>query len=183
MNGSMETRQREVIVIGHKNPDTDSICSAIAYAKLKRKLTGEQYIPGRAGELSRETDWVLQRFGLEVPALCEDVSPQLRDVEVRRTPGVSGDLTVRQAWQLMRARDISTLPVVDDGGWLLGIVSLRDLAVAHMENPDHTALSRAGTPYRNIAATLEGRILCGDAQGTMTRGQVFVGAGNPEVRH
>ena len=162
MNGNMETRRREVIVIGHKNPDTDSICSAIAYAALKRKLTGEAYIPCRAGDLSRETAWVLQRFGLEEPELCEDVSPQLRDVEIRRTPGVSGELTVRQAWQIMKERDISTLPVVDDGGWLLGIVSLRDLAVAHMENPEHTALSRAKTPYRNIAATLEGKILCGD---------------------
>ena len=113
MNGSMESRQREVLVIGHKNPDTDSICSAIAYASLKQKLTGDTYIPCRAGDVSRETAWVLQRFGLAEPELCEDVSPQLRDVDVRRTPGVSGEITVRQAWQLMKERDISTLPVVD----------------------------------------------------------------------
>ena len=181
MNGSMESRQREVLVIGHKNPDTDSICSAIAYAALKQKLTGDTYIPCRAGDVSRETAWVLQRFGLAEPELCEDVSPQLRDVDVRRTPGVSGEITVRQAWQLMKERDISTLPVVDERGWLLGIVSLRDLAVSHMEAPDHMALSRAGTPYRNIAQTLEGQILCGDADGVMTRGRVFVGAGNPEA--
>lgn len=181
MNGSMETRQREVLVIGHKNPDTDSICSAIAYAALKRKMTGEAYIPCRAGDLSRETAWVLNRFGLDEPELCEDVSPQLRDVEIRRTPGVSGDLTVRQAWQIMNERDISTLPVVDEAGWLLGIVSLRDLAVANMENPDNMALSQARTPYRNIAATLEGKIVCGDVDGCMSRGKVFVGAGNPEA--
>lgn len=181
MNGSMETCQREVLVIGHKNPDTDSICSAIAYAALKRKLTGEAYTPCRAGELSRETAWVLNRFGLETPELCEDVSPQLRDVEIRRTPGVSGELTVRQAWQIMKERDISTLPVVDDDGWLLGIVSLRDLAVANMESPDHMALSRAHTPYRNIADTLEGKIVCGEEAGCMSRGRVFVGAGNPEA--
>ena len=176
-----EDKTPEVLIIGHRNPDTDSVCSAIAYAELKRRLTGGRYTACRAGELSAETAWVLGRFGLAAPALCEDVSPQVRDVEIRRTPGVSGEVTVRTAWELMRDRDISTLPVTDADGRLLGIVTLRDLAVAHMDSLDTLALSQARTPYADIARTLNGRVVLGDPRGVMARGRVLVGAGSPET--
>lgn len=180
MEEKHEVRER-ILVIGHKNPDTDSICSAIAYAELKRRTAGGEYVACRAGELSGETAWVLRRFGLAAPELCEDVSPQVGDVEIRRTPGVSGEITVKEAWGIMRDRDISTLPVTGEDGRLQGIISLRDLAVAHMDNLDTKTLGRAGTPYGNIAQTLCGQVVCGDPRDTMDRGRILVGAGNPEA--
>ncbi len=74
---------KSVIVIGHKNPDTDSICSAICYAALKRKLTGENYVPCRAGEVNNETQYVLDKFGVDAPELIESLEPRIIDVQFR----------------------------------------------------------------------------------------------------
>lgn len=170
---------QEIFVIGHRNPDTDSVCSAIAYAALKNRTTSEHHVPARAGELCAETAWVLSRFGLEPPRLLEDVSPQIRDVEIRHAPAVSGSVTVKKAWEIMRDQDISTLPVTGQDGSLRGIITLKDLAVAHMDSLDTHAVARAGTPYSNIAETLQGHILCGDSSRRMERGYILVGAGDP----
>ena len=171
----------ETLIIGHKNPDTDSICSAIAYADLKSRTEEGCFVPCRAGELSSETKWVLRRFGLAQPRLIEDVSPQVRDTEIRRIQGVSGELTVREAWSIMRDKDISTLPLTDAEGHLEGIVSLRDLAISQMDSLDTHELAKAETPYRCIAETLEGSVVVGDRNAVMRDGYIFVGAGDPEA--
>ena len=172
----------EVLVVGHLNPDTDSICSAIAYAELKKIIDpAHRYISCRAGEIGEETAWVLRRFGLEPPQLLEDVSPTVRDVEIRRVVGVRRDITVKEAWEIMRDGDISTLPIVDKAGRLEGIITLKDLAVAQMDSLDAHALARAGTPYRNIAKVLSGRVICGKENAVMSRGYILIGAGNTEA--
>ena len=94
---------RHINIIGHQNPDTDSICSALAYAWLKNRgsLTG-LYEARRAGHVNRETRFVLQHFGVEPPRLCTDVSPQIKDIDIRKQAGIDGEMSLRAAWNLMR---------------------------------------------------------------------------------
>ena len=109
----MEIVMREVYVIGHKNPDTDSVCSAICYSRLKNLITGsEDYIPKRAGHLNEETQYVLEKCGVKPPAYIKDVRPQVRDIDVRKISGISEDLSVRNAWKLMKERGVETLPII-----------------------------------------------------------------------
>ncbi len=172
---------RPIGVIGHKNPDTDSICSAIAYAALKNSLSAGSYVPLRAGPLNGETEYVLQRFGFQAPELCPDVSAQVQDIDIRKMPGVCGMMTVRKAWETMRDQQISTLPITDEGGRLLGIITLKDLAMANMDFLDAQALAASHTPYRNILDTLEGTLITGDPDGCVQTGKIVVGAASPET--
>ncbi len=172
----------EVLVVGHQNPDTDSICAAIAYASFKNEIDpGTRYTACRAGEVSAETAWVLSHFGLDFPRLLEDVSPTVRDMEIRREPGISHETTVKRAWETMRDEDISTLPIVDKTGRLEGIITLKDLAVAQMDHEDSHALSAAGTPYCNMAKVLDGTVISGDEHSRMEHGRVLVGAGSADA--
>ena len=97
----MTARKNSIIVVGHKNPDTDSICSAIAYANLKRKLKEEEYIPKRAGQINEETQYVLQRFHVKEPEYISDVRTQIKDIEIREVEGVSRNISLKKAWSLM----------------------------------------------------------------------------------
>ena len=110
---------RKVGVIGHRNPDTDSICSAIAYAALKNAIGEISCEPLRAGALNGETEYVLRRFGVAPPELCPDVSAQVMDIDIRPMPGTDGMTTVRKAWETMRDQQISTLPITDENGYLI----------------------------------------------------------------
>ena len=93
--------KRKTMVIGHRNPDTDSICSAICYANLKRALTGDEYVPARAGHVNGETQFVLNYFGLEEPKLVEDVRTQVKDIEIRKTKGVADNISLKKAWKCL----------------------------------------------------------------------------------
>jgi len=176
----MET-VRTTGVIGHRSPDTDSICSAIAYAALKNRMGGGAYIPLRAGELNGETDYVLRRFGFDPPELCTSVGPQVQDIDIRRMPGVSGMMTVRKAWETMRDQQISTLPITDESGRLLGLITLKDLAMANMDHLDTQMLADSQTPYANILETLNGTLITGDPEGAVRSGKIVVGAASPET--
>ena len=92
----------KTIVIGHKNPDTDSICSAICYARCKEKMVGGTFIAGRAGNINPETQFVLDYFKVEAPELIKSVRTQVKDVEVRETKGVDKNSSLRKAWELMQ---------------------------------------------------------------------------------
>ena len=176
-----EYKNDEILITGHLNPDTDSVCAAIAYADLKSKTAEGQYVACRAGVLSSETKWVLRRFGVTPPRLLSDVSPQLGDMEIRRVRGIKGDLSVRKAWEIMRNNDVSTLPVVDDERHLLGLVTLKDLALAFMDSFSSHALTVSGTSYASIASTLKGEVMLGDPDAQMKEGHIHVGAGNVEM--
>lgn len=176
----META-RPIGVIGHKNPDTDSICSAIAYAHLKNKLGPGTYTPLRAGDMGGETEYVLRRFGLDAPMLCDNVGAQVRDIDIRKMPGVSGMMTVRRAWETMRDQQISTLSITDEHGRLLGIITLKDLAMSNMDSPVAQSLSQSHTPYANILETLNGTLVTGDPAGCVRSGKIVIGAASPET--
>lgn len=176
----MEDIKRPTFVIGHKNPDTDSICSAIAYADLKNKVEGEGYIAARAGQLNQETQYVLNYFGANAPVYIPDVRTQVRDIQIRKTEGVDGELSLKDAWKLMRQQAVVTLPILTDGSFE-GIITLGDISASYMDVYDNNALSDADTPYKNIAKTVEGDILVGDIESKFTEGKVLIAAANPDV--
>ena len=171
--------KRKVIVVGHKNPDTDSICSAIAYANLKNQLSEDDHIPKRAGDLSDETKYVLERFHVEIPGYIQDVGTQVRDIDIRKTEGVRSDISLKKAWTLMRDLKVATLPVTDKKR-LAGLISVKDIATANMDIYDNRILATAKTCYKNILETLEGTMLVGDENDIVDSGKILIATSNPD---
>lgn len=169
-----------VYVVGHKNPDTDSICSAIAYSALKTRVTGEHYIPRRAGQLNEETRYVLNRFGVAPPELLSNVFLQVKDMDVNQMPGIDRNLSIKKAWEMMKELNVHTIPVTR-GKRLEGIITTGDIAMSYMDVYDNCALSKARTPYSNIVTTLDGEMITGNDHAYFVKGKVVVGASSPEV--
>ncbi|MDE7327408.1 MAG: putative manganese-dependent inorganic diphosphatase [Lachnospiraceae bacterium] len=176
----MAEQERRIFVIGHKNPDTDSICSAIAYANLKKILTGKAYVPMRAGQINAETQYVLKRFGIKMPEYIADVSTQVCDIEIRTTAGVDSQISLKKAWTLMKKQNVVTLPITE-GKKLAGLITISDIATSYMEVYDSKILSEAKTPYANILETLDGTMLVGEAGAVFDRGKVLIAAANPDL--
>ena len=173
---------QKVVVIGHTNPDTDSICAAIAYAELKNRTSDLVCEPRRAGRLNAETSYVLQRFGVPVPRMCTDVNPKVRNVDYRRIDGISRDTSMRAAWEIMRDQQIDTLAVVDDARELEGLITVKGIAMANMDVFDNRVLAKSRTTYRNILSTLNGTMLVGSEDGVCDeRARVIIGAASPEL--
>ena len=173
--------KKKVWVVGHKNPDTDSICAAIAYANLKNQADGNRYEAKRAGELNEETKYVLDTFGVKSPGLITDVGAQVKDIEIRKTPGVSGKISLKRAWEMMKEQNVVTLPVTDKENNLEGLIITGDIATSYMDVYDNSILSRAKTQYQNIVDTLDGTMLCGNEHAYFMKGKVVVGSANPET--
>lgn len=173
-------RTRPVYIIGHKNPDTDSICSALAYAYLKNQTEGGGFIAARAGQLNQETQYVLNFFQAEAPVYVADVMTQVKDIEIRKTEGVRGNLSLKQAWNLMRRLGVVTLPITKDRK-IEGLITIGDIATSYMDVYDSKILSAANTQYRNIVETLEGKILVGSEEEYYNRGKVLIAAANPDL--
>ncbi len=172
---------RPVYVVGHTNPDTDSICSAIAYARLKEKLTGKSYLPRRAGQLNLETQYVLQRFGVPEPYYINDVRRQVSDMDIRRFKRVLSCLSLKKAWEWMADLSVVTLPIVDEEGYLTGIITEYDIAESYMGMYDSKVLSQAHTSYKNLVETLNGRLVVGDKANEIHEGKVLIAAANPDT--
>ena len=177
----MPKEAHKVVVIGHRNPDTDSICSAIAYAALKNRTSDLVCEPRRAGKMNQETEFVLKRFGVEPPRMCTDVNPKIRDVDYREMEGVDGSISLRRAWEIMRDRDIDTLPVVSPENDLLGVITVKDIATANMDVFDTAVLAKTHTTYKNILETLGGEMVVGSEDGVCTAGNVHIGTATPEM--
>lgn len=177
----MSKESRKTIVIGHKNPDTDSICSAICYAKLKSTVTGREFVPGRAGHINEETQFVLNYFGVEGPELVENVKTQVTDIEIRETKGVERNISLKKAWNLMQDANVVTLPAVSGGDVLEGLITVGDITKSYMNVYDSSILSKARTQYSNIIETLEGALLIGSAEEYFEEGKVLIAAANPDM--
>ena len=176
----MGKRKEKIYVIGHKNPDTDSICSAIAYADLRQKVTGQVHEAKRAGHVNDETAYVLDRFGVEAPKLLTDVRLQVRDLDIHEMPGLKPNASIRDTWERMRQEQAKTLPIVKDDE-LVGVVSTGDIAKSYMDVYDSEILSKARTQYRNIVKTLDGTMITGNEHGSFMRGKVAIGASSPNL--
>lgn len=173
--------QRSICVIGHKNPDTDSICSAIAYANLKNLTSDRTYEPRRAGEINQETAFVLEKFHMEPPEMCLDVHATVSDIDIRYIDGVDGNMTLRRAWETMRDQDITTLPITTNDNKPEGLITLKRLAMANMDSLDPHAVSNACTPIANIVETLHGTLITGDHDMILDQGKIVIAAGSPEA--
>ena len=176
-----EERKRRTIVIGHKNPDTDSICSAICYAALKSKITGNEYVAGRAGHVNEETQYVLNYFHVDAPQLIESVKTQVKDIEIRATKGVDRNISLKKAWNLMQDAHVVTLPAVSEKGVLEGLITVGDITKSYMNVLDSSILSKAHTQYKNILETLEGAMVVGDENDYFDQGKVLIAAANPDM--
>lgn len=177
----MEEKQQTVYVIGHKNPDTDSICAAIAYAALKRKITGQDYREKRCGQVSPETQFVLDRFGVNAPCYISDVRTQVKDIEIRKVEGVSQKISLKKAWTILGEKQIVTLPIVGENNHLKGLITVGDIAKAYMDVYDSEILSKAKTSFSNIVETLEGTMVTGDINECLKEGKVLIAAANPDL--
>ena len=178
--------ENNIWVVGHKNPDTDSICAAITYSYLKNNEKSDKdnkalYIPKRAGEINAETAFVLDYFKAEEPALITDVGTQVRDINIRKTEGVSSHISMKKAWEMMKILKVVTLPVVSAKNKLEGLIVTGDIAKSYMDVYDNSILSIARTQYRNIIETLEGKLVTGNEHGYFVKGKVVVGVGTAEV--
>lgn len=176
----MGKRKEKIYVIGHKNPDTDSICSAIAYADLRQKVTGQVHEAKRAGHVNDETAYVLDRFGVEAPKLLTDVRLQVRDLDIHEMQGLKPNASIRDTWERMWQEQAKTLPIVKDDE-LVGVVSTGDIAKSYMDVYDSEILSKARTQYRNIVKTLDGTMITGNEHGYFMRGKVAIGASSPNL--
>ena len=172
---------RKINVIGHLHPDTDSICSAIAYAHLKNQVEHTTiYEPRRAGAINRETAFALKHFGFNEPELITSVTPQIKDTEIQRQGGIDGEMSLFAAWNLMRVAKADTLCITDDDNNLEGIIAVKDIANANMDVFDMSVIGESKTCYANIIDTLNGEMILGDPTDRVTRGNVCVGT-TPEM--
>ena len=173
-------KEKKVFVIGHKNPDTDSICSAIAYAALKNKTDDGVFVPKRAGEVNNETKYVLDFFDVETPEFIGHVGTQVKDVEIKPTPSLNEGISLKNAWNKMRDLRESTMPIVNDGV-LEGIISVKDIATANMDIYETRILAISNTKYTNVLDAIDGTMIVGDSEEEITKGKILIGAANPDL--
>lgn len=174
-------KTKKTIVIGHKNPDTDSICSAICYANLKQITSGGEYVPGRAGHVNSETQFVLDYFRMAAPKETQTVKTQVKDIEIRETKGVAKNISLKKAWNLMQDAGVVTIPAVTEDNVLEGLITVGDITRSYMNVYDSSILSKACTQYTNIIETLEGAMLIGDEREYFKEGKVLIAAANPDM--
>ena len=173
--------QEKIFVIGHKNPDTDSICSAIAYCDIKNRTSQKQrFVPKRAGQINEETEYVLSRFGVQPPGYLSNIGTQVKDMDIRMSPDADKSMSLKAAWDIMQENSIVSLPIRDKEGALEGLITIGDIAKTYMDTTDSYLLSRARTQYQKIAETIHGEIIEGNPHGYFIKGRVMVGTANPD---
>ncbi|WP_373898337.1 putative manganese-dependent inorganic diphosphatase [Haloimpatiens sp. FM7315] len=173
-----------VYITGHKNPDSDSICSAIAYSELKNKTSNLKTIPIRLGAINRETQFILDYFKVEAPQLIETVKTQVSDLNIDNTVPISPNISVKSAWTIMKKHGVKTLPVVDENDSLLGVVSLSNLTSNYMDIWDNYILSKSGTKMENIIDTLSAKPLYMNEKDPKLKGKIIIAALAPnEVKN
>ena len=174
-------KQEKIFVIGHKNPDTDSICSAIAYCDIKNRTTQDsKYIAKRAGQINEETEYVLNRFGVQPPGYLSNIGTQVKDMDIRLSPGANKSMSLKNAWDLMQENSIVSLPIREKDGTLEGLITIGDIAKTYMDTTDSYLLSRARTQYQRIAETIGGKVVEGNGHGYFVQGKIMVATANPD---
>lgn len=170
-----------IYVIGHKNPDTDSICSAISYAYLKNQVTrSSKFLACRAGQINEETEFVLKSFHHEPPQYLPDVGLQVSDMEINDDEAAPDNITVRLAWEYMKESDTVTLPVISEDGKLEGLLTVSDIANYYIDAYTKTIMAGDRTKYYDIADTINGTVVVGNGHGYSAEGKIIVCASSPE---
>lgn len=157
-NGGLHKLMEPIYVFGHKNPDTDSVVSAMAYAALNNALGAGEYIPARLGHLNDETAFLLKRFGFEEPLYLRTVRTQVRDIDFDHPPLLSAQVPISYAWETLHTHDqLSALPITDEDGHLFGMVTAGSIAECDMESIQTPEVR--DVPVFNLLSALEGRII------------------------
>lgn len=165
-----------VYVSGHRNPDTDSICSAIAYSYLLNATNKYNAVPVRLGEINRETEYVLKRFGVEHPVLLKTVKQKVEDLNYDKVTVFSKDLTLKTAWFLLKQQNLKSAPILDEHGQLLGLLSTSNIIEGYMDQWDSEVLKKAKTPVENVIDTLEADVIYLNESLKVVEGDIHIAA-------
>ena len=165
-----------VYVSGHRNPDTDSICSAIGYAYLLKALDRYNAIPVRLGEINRETEYILKRFHIEIPMLLKTVKQKVEDLNYDKVTVFSKDLTLKTAWFLLKQQNLKSAPILDEHGQLLGLLSTSNIIEGYMDQWDSEVLKKAKTPVENVIDTLEANVIYLNESLKVVEGDIHIAA-------
>lgn len=165
-----------VYVSGHRNPDTDSICSAIAYSYLLNATNKYNAVPVRLGEINRETEYVLKRFGVEHPVLLKTVKQKVEDLNYDKVTVFSKDLTLKTAWFLLKQQNLKSAPILDEHGQLLGLLSTSNIIEGYMDQWDSEVLEKAKTPVENVIDTLEANVIYLNESLKVVEGDIHIAA-------
>jgi manganese-dependent inorganic pyrophosphatase len=149
----------KILVIGHKNPDTDSICAAIGYCYYKRETGLKSVYAARLGSINKETEFVLDYFGVDVPDMVTTVKTQVKDANVDQVVSISPEISIRKAWNIMKGQNVKSLPVINELGHLIGVCTLSDLTSSYMDVSSNNLFSRSKTNFKNILETITGRVI------------------------
>ena len=147
----------EIYVVGHRNPDTDSIVAAMSYAALRNALGDRDYVAAYLGHVSDETQRLLNRFGFQPPQLIQNVRTQVSDLDYDTPPALNATVTMDRAWHIMREQRISAIPVVNEDGTLYGTLSAGDIATYSMNTISEPRVE--ALPLFNLLSVIEGRVL------------------------
>lgn len=169
--------KKRVLVIGHRIPDSDAVCSAIGYAYFKNHLDKTRlYIPCRAGALNEETSFILERFNLETPLRVDSVAATVEDMDIKKPISISPEQTMMDISHLIKDRSIQSFPVVDAENRLIGIVDKMDIAVHYVERLEIENLSATPVDLSHLISALRGKILTNTVKIKQLSGEVFVAA-------
>ena len=168
---------KPIYTIGHRNPDTDSICSAIGYAHLKQAL-GQNVVPARAGKVNAETKFALEHFHAEQPLLLTDLYPRVKDILLDCKIVVKQHDTLRHLGEVMREHDLRSVPVTDSKGILVGIVTVSDLAKRYFQELGMQNLADMRVRYRDLIAATDSEVLVSGEEGEFIKGKVRIAAGS-----
>ena len=167
--------KKQIYVIGHRNPDTDSVASAIAYAELKRVLGVEGVTAAMAGALNPQTTWLLARLGIAAPLYLADVHPKVRDVVGRTPVSIAADAPLLNALQIFHHNSIRMLPVLDASGSPVGVIPLLKIAERSLRT-GIDSLRSVTASLASLATCLEGEFLVGAPDPEVEKLHLFVGA-------
>lgn len=170
-----------VLVFGHRNPDNDSISSAVAYAHLKNLTDkGNVFVPARLGPVPNETKWVFERFGVELPQKIAHVHARVRDVMTSEVVTIDADRSMFEAGRVMREHGIRSLPVMSPEGKVIGLMNQTILAERYLDETEIAGFGRMPVSVGRIVRVLQGELLAGEST-TLLSGNVLIGAAEPQT--
>lgn len=156
--------EKPILVMGHLNPDTDAICSAVAYAYFKQQIGAKNVVAARCGKINPETEFVLNYFNVQAPLLVNDLYPHLRDINLKKVPTVLPEATLREVGLVLAGEGLRAVPVVESNGKLAGMITLKDIALRDYEDIVGRKVRPADIAFETIAEVLAGKLVQGDGK-------------------
>ena len=176
----MKEISKPIYVIGHRNPDTDSICSAIGYAHMKQAM-GENAIAARTGKVNAETEFVLDKLGFDKPKLIIDLHPRVKDIMSSEVVTARTNDTLRDLGRMMKEHHVKSVSVVNEQDMLVGVVSVGDFSQLYFDELEMQDLNQTGVDFAGILRVLDGKLICGEELHRKVVGRLHIAAGSTTV--